>query len=241
MLRIAAATTSKQTSLPNSTFLHSTVYDTRHWSLQARLVGTITYSQFSWFVHPQVQNENYFTLHQPPLLGNADYFRQLDYGKMEHVGPLVQSLVGLVTEFLREHCSQQEENGKESEAKKNLTEVCDQLRLTAAKQPPNKEQLTSEITELGSKFTQIVDNILIQHISVSNAIWYQQVTAHSKSKYLYIKCECYRLVIHSYLLQHSANYKVCDSEHNSLNKALFFPHMMSVFLYMFISLFKNTR
>ena len=96
---------------------------------------------------------------------------------MEHVGPLVQSLVGLVTEFLREHCSQQED-GKEPEAKKNLTEVCDQLRLTAAKQPPNKEQLTSEITELGNKFTRIVDNILIQHISVSNTILYKQITAH---------------------------------------------------------------
>lgn len=92
---------------------------------------------------------------------------------MEHIGPLVQSLVGLVTEFLREHCSQQEEAVKESEAKKNLTEVCDQLRLTAAKQPPNKEQLTSEITELGNKFTRIVDDILTQHISVSNTLLYQ--------------------------------------------------------------------
>ena len=115
---------------------------------------------------------------------------------MEHIGPLVQSLVGLVTEFLREHCSQQEEDGKESEAKKNLTEVCDQLRLTAARQPPNKEQLTSEITELGNKFTRIVDNILIQHISVSNTLLYQQMTAHFKRKYLYLKYECHRLVVH---------------------------------------------
>jgi len=114
---------------------------------------------------------------------------------MEHVGPLVQSLVGLVTEFLREHCSQQED-GKESEAKKNLTEVCDQLRLTAAKQPPNKEQLMSEITELGNKFTRIVDNILIQHISVSNTILYQQITAHFKRKCLYLKYECHRLGTH---------------------------------------------
>lgn len=101
---------------------------------------------------------------------------------MEHIGPLVQSLVGLVTEFLREHCSQQEEDGRESEAKKNLIGVCDQLRLTAAKQPPNKEQLTSEITELGSKFTRIVDNILNQHISVSNTMLYQQMTTHFKNK-----------------------------------------------------------
>jgi hypothetical protein len=87
---------------------------------------------------------------------------------MEHVGPLVQSLVGLVTEFIHEHCSKQEETGKESEAeRKKLTEVCDRLRATAAKHPLNKEQLTSEITELGNKFTNIVDNILIHHISVS--------------------------------------------------------------------------
>jgi hypothetical protein len=119
-----------------------------------------------------MKNKDDFSVHQPPLDGNVNYFRQLDYGKMEHVGPLVQSLVGLVTEFLREHCSQQEEDGKESEAKKNLTEVCDQLRLTAAKQPPSTEQLTSEITELGNKFTRIVDNILIRHISVSNTNQY---------------------------------------------------------------------
>ena len=146
-------------------------------------------------MHPEIK-KNDFSVYQPPLYGNIYYFRQLDYGKMEHIGPLVQSLVGLVTEFLREHCSQQEEDGKESEAKKNLTEVCDQLRLTAAKHPPNKEQLTSEITELGSKFTRIVDSILIQHISVSNTILYQQMTRHFKRKYLYLKYECHRLVVH---------------------------------------------
>lgn len=95
---------------------------------------------------------------------------------MEHVGPLVQSLVGLVTEFLHEHCNNQEKNGKEPEARhKKLTQVCDQLRVTAAKQPPNKEQLTSKITELGNTFTRIVDSILIQHISVSTTIQYQQL------------------------------------------------------------------
>jgi hypothetical protein len=104
------------------------------------------------------------------------FFRQLEYGKMEHVGPLVQSLVGLVTEFLHEHCNKEETNGKDPEARhKKLTEVCDQLRLTAAKQPPNKEQLTSKITELGNKFTRIVDSILIQHISVSTNVQYQQL------------------------------------------------------------------
>jgi hypothetical protein len=96
---------------------------------------------------------------------------------MEHVGPLVQSLVGLVTEFLHEHCNKQEKNGKEPDSNhKKLTEVCDRLRLTAAKQPLNKEQLTSEITELGNKFTRTVDNILTQHISVSTTIQYQLVT-----------------------------------------------------------------
>jgi hypothetical protein len=95
---------------------------------------------------------------------------------MEHVGPLVQSLVGLVTEFLHEHCNKQEKTGKEPEARhKKLTEVCDQLRLTAAKESPNKEQLTSKITEVGNKFTKIVDSILIQHISVSTTIQYQQL------------------------------------------------------------------
>jgi hypothetical protein len=132
-------------------------------------------------VNPEIK-KNFFCIHQPPQYSKVFYFRQLDYGKMEHIGPLVQSLVGLVTEFLREHCSQQEEDGRESEAKKNLTEVCDQLRLTAAKQPPNKEQLTSEITELGCKFTRIVDNILNQHISVSNTMLYQQTTTHFKNK-----------------------------------------------------------
>lgn len=120
----------------------------------------------------------------------------MDYGKTEHVGPLVQSLVGLVTEFLHEHCNKQEKTGKESEAKhKKLTEVCDRLRLTAAKQPPNKEQLTSEITELGNKFTRIVDNILIQHISVSTTIQYQQLRvllraiSQRKCNLIYQKCK----------------------------------------------------
>ena len=156
----------------------------------------LIYSQFPGLYSQKLKKKNGFSIYQPPLYGTVYYFRQLDYGKMEHVGPLVQSLVGLVTEFLREHCSQQEEDGKESEAKKNLTEVCDQLRLTAAKHPPNKEQLTSEITELGNKFTRIVDSILIQHISVSNTILYQQMTTHFKRKCLYLKYECHRLVVH---------------------------------------------
>jgi hypothetical protein len=119
-------------------------------------------------VHPEVRNTGNVTIYEIPLQGHVNHFRQLDYGKMEHVGPLVQSLVGLVTEFLHEHCNKQEGTGKESEAQhKKLLEVCDCLRLTAAKQPPNKEQLTSEITELGNQFTCIVDNILTQHISVS--------------------------------------------------------------------------
>jgi hypothetical protein len=95
---------------------------------------------------------------------------------MEHVGPLVQSLVGLVTEFLHEHCNKQEKTGNEPEAKhKKLTEVCEQLRLTAARQPPNKDHLTSKITELGNKFMRTVDNILIQHVSVSTIIQYEQL------------------------------------------------------------------
>lgn len=92
---------------------------------------------------------------------------------MEHVGPLVQSLAGLVTEFIREHCNKQEETGKQSQAKqKALTEVCERLRITAARHPPNKEQLTSEIAELGNKFTNTVDNILTHHISVSTTMQY---------------------------------------------------------------------
>ncbi|XP_069679200.1 protein inscuteable homolog [Periplaneta americana] len=97
----------------------------------------------------------------------AKLCQQLEYGKMEHIGPLVQSLIGLVTEFLHEHCKKGDEGGKDSQVdRKKLVEVCDRLRLTAAKQPPDKDQLTSEIAELGNKFTGIVDNILIQHISV---------------------------------------------------------------------------
>lgn len=105
---------------------------------------------------------------------------------MEHVGPLVQSLVGLVTEFIHEHCNKQEETRKQSQTEQEtLTEVCDRLRITAARHPPNKEELTSEITELGNNFTNIVDNILTHHISVStHSVLIDEciITAYIKSK-----------------------------------------------------------
>jgi hypothetical protein len=79
---------------------------------------------------------------------------------MELVGPLVQSLLGHITEFLHEQC-------KEEDEVKDLVQVCDQLRLSAAKQPPDKEEITVETATLGNKFTTVVDNIIIHHISVS--------------------------------------------------------------------------
>ncbi|PSN45369.1 hypothetical protein C0J52_07538 [Blattella germanica] len=90
--------------------------------------------------------------------------QQLEYGKMEHVGPLVQSLVGHVSEFLQEYCNK--EKGTNNADEKKLVEICDRLRLIAAKQPPDKEEITSEITCLGNTFTNIVDKTLSQHISV---------------------------------------------------------------------------
>ncbi|KAJ9586996.1 hypothetical protein L9F63_019414, partial [Diploptera punctata] len=89
----------------------------------------------------------------------AKLCQQLEYGKMELFGPLVQSLVGHMSEFVQEHCNEDEDG-------KKLVEVCDRLRLITAKQPPDKDEITAETATLGNKFTTIVDKILIQHISV---------------------------------------------------------------------------
>lgn len=88
--------------------------------------------------------------------------RQLEYGQLEHVGPLAQSLVGNIVEFLYEH-GNQEKTGGNSE----LVKSCDKLRRSAAAKPMDAQKIMANVTELGKQFTGVVDTVLTRQIKVS--------------------------------------------------------------------------
>ncbi|XP_067000307.2 protein inscuteable homolog [Anabrus simplex] len=88
----------------------------------------------------------------------AKLCRQLELGTMEHIGPLVQSLVGHICEFLRK-------NGP-PEDDPSLVAACDRLRMDGAQATPDRDTLTSDVTTLGHTFTRVVDQVLTQHITV---------------------------------------------------------------------------
>nr|CAD7264000.1 unnamed protein product [Timema shepardi] len=86
--------------------------------------------------------------------------RQLDCGLLDHVGPLVQSLAGHITEFVRQHSERAESGGRE------LEKVCDRLRLSSARPNVCKADIASDVATLGNLFTRLVDSALTHQITM---------------------------------------------------------------------------
>lgn len=85
--------------------------------------------------------------------------RQVECSQLEHVGPLVQSLVGHIIEFL----TATKENSRES---KELLKACDRLKIGAGKQLLEQKELEQQVTTLGKAFTHLVDELLVKQIKV---------------------------------------------------------------------------
>lgn len=86
-------------------------------------------------------------------------FRQVECSQLEHVGPLVQSLVGHIIEFL----TATKENSRES---KELLKACDHMKVSAGKQQLEQTELEQQVTALGKAFTHLVDELLVKQIKV---------------------------------------------------------------------------
>lgn len=87
------------------------------------------------------------------------YFRQVESQEFNHVGPLVQSLVGYINELLTiSKAAQVDCNG--------LTSTSDRLKDIASKPILNHSSLIASITDLGKYFTKLVDDLLANQIKV---------------------------------------------------------------------------
>lgn len=86
-------------------------------------------------------------------------YRQVDSGQLDHVGPLVQSLVGHINEFMQTCKTSKSE-------KQALTSACEKLKNLAFSSSLDRHKLTVETTALGRTFTNCVDTLLYKQIKV---------------------------------------------------------------------------
>lgn len=93
------------------------------------------------------------------LIFLLNHFRQVESGVLDHIGPLVQNLVGHITEFL-ETCNISLHN------QKMLVESCERLRNVANFSTIDQRKLAKETTNLGRNFTQCVDALLLEQVKV---------------------------------------------------------------------------
>ncbi|XP_049766335.1 protein inscuteable homolog [Schistocerca cancellata] len=88
----------------------------------------------------------------------SKFRRQLDYGGLEHVGPLAQSLSGHILEFC------QEVSPTDTNIEQQLESACDRLRSVAAASQLDADQIAEKTMELEHHLSALLDHTLKQHI-----------------------------------------------------------------------------
>lgn len=84
--------------------------------------------------------------------------RQIDSSKWELIGPLSQSLLGHIEQFLEAY----------QVASPLMRSEIEALRSEAFREPPLGDKLKVKISSLGKSFASVVDTILFDQIHVSS-------------------------------------------------------------------------
>ncbi|XP_054262354.1 protein inscuteable homolog [Macrosteles quadrilineatus] len=93
-------------------------------------------------------------------------YRRVEQEQLEHVGPLVQSLLGHMTELL----AVVELPSSSSECCGQLVAAGELLRTASSAKTLQQQQLVESVTRLGRAFTSVMDHLLAQQIKLLVAV-----------------------------------------------------------------------
>lgn len=92
----------------------------------------------------------------------------LNHCRLDNFGPSVQTLTGLLMDFVSDHQRELPEHGQE--LCMDLVDVSEKLRIHANRRLGNRKVVLNDVSGLGQIFSELVDALLLKKIQVSRLL-----------------------------------------------------------------------
>lgn len=93
------------------------------------------------------------------------FLSDLNKCRIDNFGPSVQTLTGLLLDFVCDHESELSEHGQE--LCMDLVDVSERLRIHANRRLGNRKIILNDVSALGQIFSELVDALLLKKIQVN--------------------------------------------------------------------------